>query len=100
MSAVAAPEVLALDPDNRLLTRFQPRRVEAEVVWDGVRAAAGTLDRRLSGLPIFPPLDERELIGNYKKWTASPPADVNRRAVYIVERRSFRFPALGAFDPP
>jgi mono/diheme cytochrome c family protein len=100
MSASATAETLRLDPDNRLLSRFQPRRVEAEVVWDAVRMAAGTLDRRMHGLPIFPPLDERELVGNYKKWPADRPEDANRRAVYIVARRSFRFPALGAFDPP
>jgi mono/diheme cytochrome c family protein len=88
------------DPDNRLLGRFQPRRVEAEVVWDGMRVAAGTLDRKMYGLPVFPPLDERELIGNYKNWKADPPESANRRAVYVVARRSFRFPALGAFDPP
>jgi hypothetical protein len=100
MSSAAGPEALRKDPDNRLLGRFQPRRVEAEVVWDGMRAVAGTFDRRMYGLPVFPPLDGRELIGNYKKWPADPPAAANRRAVYVVVRRSFRFPALGAFDPP
>jgi hypothetical protein len=79
---------------------FTPRRVEAEVVWDSMRAVAGTLDRRTFGPPVFPPLDERELIGNYKKWPASPAAEANRRAIYVVARRSFRFPPLGAFDLP
>ena len=65
-----------------------------------MRVAAGTLDRRMYGLPVFPPLDERELIGNYRKWSASPAGEADRRAVYIVTRRSFRFPALGAFDLP
>jgi mono/diheme cytochrome c family protein len=99
-SSGASPAALRLDPDNRWLGRFSPRRVEAEVVWDGVRAVAGTLDRQSFGLPIFPPLDERELIGNYKKWQASPAAEANRRAIYVVARRSFRFPPLGAFDLP
>jgi hypothetical protein len=100
MSSAASTETLRLDPENRWLARFQPRRVEAEAVWDSVRAVAGTLDRKLYGLPVFPPLDPRELIGSYKKWPAGPPEDANRRAIYIVARRSFRFPALGAFDPP
>jgi hypothetical protein len=82
------------------LTRFQPRRVEAEVVWDSMRAVAGTLNRDMYGLPVGPPLDERELIGNYRRWHTSPPAEANRRAIYLVVRRSFRFPALSAFDPP
>jgi hypothetical protein len=100
MAAAADPATLRLDPDNRLLTRFQPRRAEAEVVWDGMRAVAGTLNRTLYGLPAAPPLDERELIGNYRKWPAGPAEEADRRAVYIQVRRSFRFPALSAFDPP
>ena len=100
MSSSVDDDTLKLDPDNRLLTRFQPRRVEGEVVWDSMRAAAGTLNRKMYGLPFSPPLDARELIGNYKKWTPSPREEANRRAVYILTRRSFRFPALSAFDPP
>ncbi len=99
-SAAADAAVLRRDPENRLLARFQPRRVEAEVVWDAMRTAAGTLDRTMYGLPVFPPLDPRELVGNYRTWTPGPAADANRRAIYVVVRRSFRFPPLGAFDPP
>jgi uncharacterized protein DUF1553/uncharacterized protein DUF1549/cytochrome c len=99
-SSSATPAALVLDPENRLLSRFRPRRAEAEVVWDAMRAAAATLDRRMFGLPVFPPLDEGELVGSYKKWPAGRAEDANRRALYIVARRSFRFPRLGAFDPP
>jgi hypothetical protein len=100
MSSTVDRETLRQDPDNRMLSRFQPRRVDAEVIWDSIRAVAGTLDRRMYGLPIGPPLDSRELIGNYRKWPASPAEDANRRALYVVVRRSFRFPALSAFDLP
>src|SRR5262249_55642587 len=100
MASVADEETLRLDPDNRLLTRFQPRRVEAEVIWDSVRAVAGTLNSQLYGLPVAPPLDQREQIGNYRKWPTSIPEESNRRGVYILVKRSFRFPTLSAFDPP
>lgn len=100
MASTADTETLRLDPENRLLTRFQPRRVEAEVVWDSIRLAAGTLNQKMYGLPVIPPLDARELIGNYRKWSASSPEEANRRAVYVVVRRSFQFPAFGPFDPP
>jgi hypothetical protein len=102
MSARADREAIARDPDNRLLTRYQPRRLEAEVLWDSLRAVAGTLDRSVYGLPFAPPLDEQEQIGNYntQKWPASPPERSHRRAVYLLVRRSFRFPMLSAFDPP
>jgi hypothetical protein len=100
MSSTGDRETLELDPSNHLLTRFQPRRVEAEVVWDSMRAVSGTLQRKMHGLPIVPPLDPRELIGNYRSWSTSPLEEANRRAVYVVVRRSFRFPALSAFDLP
>jgi hypothetical protein len=100
MSSQVDRETLRLDPDNRLLTRFQPRRLEAEAIWDSVRAVAGTLNPRMYGLPVAPPLDPREQIGNYKKWPTSTPEESQRRAVYLLVKRSFRFPALGAFDLP
>ncbi len=100
MSATADAATLQRDPENVLLTRFQPHRLEAEVIWDNIRAAAGTLDLTQFGLPIAPPLDEQEQLGNYRKWPASTPAEANRRAVYILVKRSFRFPMLSAFDLP
>jgi hypothetical protein len=100
MSATASAATIERDPENRLLTRFQPHRLEAEVVWDNLRAAAGTLDLTMFGLPIAPPLDEQEQLGNYRKWPASTPEEANRRAIYILVKRSFRFPMLSAFDLP
>jgi hypothetical protein len=100
MAGTADARTLERDPDNRLLTRYQPYRLEAEVIWDGVRATAGTLDLTMFGLPIAPPLDQQEQLGNYRKWPTSTPEEANRRAVYILVKRSFRFPTLSAFDLP
>jgi hypothetical protein len=100
MAGTADPGTLERDPDNRLLTRFQPYRLQAEVIWDSVRAASGTLDLTMFGLPIAPPLDRQEQLGNYRKWPTSSPEEANRRALYILVKRSFRFPTLSAFDLP
>ncbi len=100
MAATADTATLTRDPDNRLLTRFQPHRLEAEIIWDGIRAASGSLDLAMFGLPVAPPLDEQEQLGNYRKWPASTPAESNRRAIYLLVKRSFRFPMLSAFDLP
>jgi hypothetical protein len=100
MAATADPATVERDPDNRLLARFQPRRLEAEAVWDSIRAVAGTLNRTLYGLPFAPPLDEQEQIGNFRKWPVSTPEEEDRRAVYLLVKRSFRFPMLSAFDLP
>jgi hypothetical protein len=100
MSETVDETTLARDPDNRLLTHYQPHRLEAEAIWDSIRAVAGTLDLTMFGLPIAPPLDDQEQLGNYRKWPTSTPAESNRRAIYILTRRSFRFPMLSAFDLP
>ena len=100
MAATVDAKTLERDPDDRLLSRYQPHRLEAEVVWDNIRAAAGTLDLTMFGLPIAPLLDEQEQLGNYRKWPASTPEEANRRALYILVKRSFRFPMLSAFDLP
>ena len=54
MAGTADARTLDRDPENRLLSRFQPYRLQAEVVWDNIRAAAGTLDLTMFGLPIAP----------------------------------------------
>jgi hypothetical protein len=100
MSCTADATTLERDPDNRLLTRYQPRRLEAEAIWDSLRAASGVLDLTMYGLPVAPPLDAQEQLGNYRKWPASTPEEANRRAIYILVKRSFRFPMLSAFDLP
>jgi hypothetical protein len=100
MASGADKTTLARDPENRLLTRFQPYRLQAEVIWDNLRAVAGTLNTEMYGLPFAPPLDEQEMIGNFRKWPTSTPEESDRRAIYILTKRSFRFPTLSAFDLP
>ncbi len=93
------------DPENKLLSSFPSRRLSAEEVWDHLHAAAGTLDLKGYGPPFVPGLSEEELLGIYdieqnaaKKWPVT--SEQTRRAIYILNRRSFRFPFFEAFDPP
>ncbi|MSU33623.1 MAG: DUF1553 domain-containing protein [Pedosphaera sp.] len=100
MASAGDPEILASDPGNRLFSRFQPRRLEAEIIWDTMRSISGTLNTEMGGLSMAPPLDEQEQIGNFLKWPESTAEESSRRAVYLLIRRSFRFPVLSAFDLP
>src|SRR2546430_9049994 len=47
------PEGLTLDPDNRLLSHYPLRRLDAEALRDAVLATSGELDRRFGG-PFVP----------------------------------------------
>ena len=46
------------DPENRYLWRFPMQRLDAESVRDVVMAAAGTLDLKMFGPPVFPHLPQ------------------------------------------
>jgi hypothetical protein len=51
-SIANAEAALAIDPDNRLLWRREPIRLEAQVVRDAILALAGTLDSTIGGPPV------------------------------------------------
>jgi hypothetical protein len=92
----------ARDPDNRALWRMNRRRLEAEVYWDALHAVAGTLNLKMGGRPIMPPLAAEELgAGQGSSWIVpADPAEWTRRGVYILVRRNFVFPMFEIFDSP
>ena len=51
-SIAGADAALKADPDNRLLWRREPIRLEAQVVRDSILALAGTLDPTMGGPPV------------------------------------------------
>ena len=102
-SRFASADHLARDPENRFLWRHARRRLEAEALWDSVHATAGTLNLKMGGPPVVPPLadDEMAALRNHWQWTISAdPAEHTRRGVYILARRNFRFPMFELFDAP
>jgi hypothetical protein len=48
-SAAATPDKLQRDPENRLLARYVPRRLEAEAIRDSMLSVTGTLDTSPGG---------------------------------------------------
>lgn len=102
-SSFAADRSLAVDPDNRLLWRMNRRRLEGEALWDALHAVGGTLNLKVGGRPVVPPLPEDELSAMRDRWqwtVSADPQDHCRRALYVLVRRNFRFPVLDVFDAP
>ncbi len=92
-----------LDPDNRLLWRMNRRRLEAEELWDSLHATTGTLNPKMGGRPVIPPLTEEEAVALREGWYWPATASVeefNRRGLYFFVRRNFRFPMFDVFDSP
>ena len=103
MPSAASPDLLARDPDNRLLGRQGRWRLPAEGVRDTALAASGLLVERLGGASVHPyqpagyyrhlnfPQREYQQDDDDRQW---------RRGLYVHWQRMFLHPQLLAFDAP
>jgi hypothetical protein len=94
---------LKADPQNQLLWRFRPQRLDAEIIRDAILATSGGIDLKMGGPPIFPHVPQEILDTEKTKgtWENQPdgPA-VWRRSIYVYQRRSLPFPMFETFDHP
>jgi hypothetical protein len=88
----------ATDPDNRMLWRASPRRLEGEAIRDAMLAVAGTLETdRPVGSQILrlPPGVGAGGVGRFAERFG---AENNTRSVYLTALRGAPSAALDAFD--
>ncbi len=92
------------DPDNRLLWKMRPRRLEAEVLRDAMLAVSGTLNLKQFGPGFKPPISSEAIVARNTKdpypAKVEDSADVRRRSVYMFHKRVVPYPLLQAFDKP
>jgi hypothetical protein len=81
-STAGAEAARAADPDNRLLWRREPIRLEAQVVRDAILSLAGTLDATMGGPPV--PADQQP--------------QSRRRSLYFWHAEDSRNAFLAMFD--
>src|SRR6266487_737476 len=80
-----------VDPDNRLLWRRRPQRIEAEILRDSMLAVSGTLNQELLG-PAFKAPIATEAI-QARNMTDPYPTDLKdnpgtrRRSIYMFHKR-------------
>jgi hypothetical protein len=77
----AVPETASkIDPGNKFLWRFNPRRLDAEQVRDAMLLASGEIDLKAGG----------------------PSADANttRRSIYTIKKRNSQNEVMRSFDAP
>ena len=77
-----SPESARIDPENRWITHYNARRLDAESIRDAMIAAIGQLDPKMYG-PSF-----------------SPNSGSKRRAVYVRSQRNNLDKFLAVFDSP
>jgi hypothetical protein len=102
-SSRLTPELLAHDPDNRLLGRGPRFRLSAEMVRDQALFVSGLLSSKMYGPPVKPPQPKSGLsaaFGSGIDWETSAGEDRYRRALYTMWRRSNPYPSMATFDAP
>jgi hypothetical protein len=101
-SSHATPEIVARDPDNRLLARQARLRLDAEAIRDAALAASGLLTRKVGGPSVFPPQPDGVMaLGQLRReWKADRGPDRYRRGLYTFFWRSAPHPDLVVFDAP
>jgi len=102
-----SPEVQRHDPDNRLLSRMNRRRLEGETLRDALLAVSGQLTGWLGGPMVRVPLEPEvyDLIFTEDEPDGLWPVDLDerqhtRRSIYLFAKRNVRQPLLEAFDQP
>jgi mono/diheme cytochrome c family protein len=96
-------QAAAKDPENRLLWRMSPRRLEAEPLRDSILAVSGKLNPEMFGPGIYPRIDPDVInTGSRPRWplNAKDDHDTWRRSVYIFVKRSVILPLIEVFDCP
>ncbi len=93
-----------VDPENRLLSRRRPERIESEILRDTILAVSGTLNLQQFGPAFKPPIapeamQARNTKSPYPKDAKDEPA-TRRRTVYMFHKRVVQHPFMQAFDGP
>jgi hypothetical protein len=91
-----------LDPENRLLWKFNRRRLSAEELRDAMLVVSGRLNLQHGGPSIMTPVDEQLVNQLYKpsQWQVARPSQHDRRSLYLIAKRNLRLPFMETFDGP
>ena len=92
-----AAQISTLDPANSLLWRMPLRRLESEAIRDQMLAVSGQLHPTIGGAPVTMDYRPDGLVTVSAK---EPPANKNRRSLYLFQRRNFNDTLLSVFDEP
>ncbi len=95
-------EKLAIDPQNRLISRGPRFRLSAEQLRDQALAVSGLLTEKRGGPSVMPPQPDGIWKNPYngQQWVTAEGPDRYRRAIYTYARRTGPYPAMLTFDAP
>ncbi|HRH98808.1 MAG TPA: DUF1553 domain-containing protein, partial [Prosthecobacter sp.] len=99
------PELVAKDPDNRLLARGPRFRLAGELVRDQALAVSGLLVPKIGGDSVRPYMpegvwDETSKYGNLRGYKHDSGEGLYRRTMYTIWKRTAAPPTMLLFDSP
>lgn len=100
-SSRVTDDLIARDPQNRLLARGPRFRLSAEMIRDQALSVSGLLSQKLYGPPVRPLQPSQGVnaaFGSAIDWKTSEGEDRYRRGLYTTWRRSNPYPSMMAFD--
>jgi len=93
-----------VDPENRLLWRRRPQRLEAELLRDSMLAVSGKLNTNMYGPavkgPIAPEAIQARNVQDPYPGDLKDSSSTRRRSVYMFHKRVVQSPLMQAFDGP
>jgi hypothetical protein len=93
-----------VDPENRLLWRRRPMRLESEILRDAMLAASGSLNPKMFGPSFKPPIAAEALQARNVKdpypLGIKETGETQRRTIYMFHKRVVQYPLMQAFDAP
>jgi hypothetical protein len=99
-STQAGASAVKEDPDNRLYSRMNRRRLEGEALRDAMLAVSGLLNPKAGGPGVFPEMPAEMNVPRGGWPVTADRAERNRRSIYVFAKRNLRYPMFGAFDAP
>ena len=93
-SSVASAELVARDPDNRLLARGARYRLSAEMIRDNALATSGLLVSKIGGEPVKP----YEVAVSFKPVARDKGEGLYRRSLYTFWKRTAPAPVMMSLD--
>ncbi len=99
-SSTISPDLLLLDPENRLLARGPRRRLPAETIRDQALFVSGLLTNRIGGASVKPYQPEGlwQEIATDTEYIQSHGDDLYRRSLYTYWKRTVAPPTMVTLD--
>ncbi len=106
-SSIALKETIEKDPDNKLFSRMNRKRLDGESLRDHMLFIGDALNTKQGGPSVKVPLEPEvyDLIFTEGEpdglWPVTPdPTEHRRRSIYLFNKRNVRYPLFEAFDQP